>query len=159
MLKIASTISFFFCSGWHIKKVRLIQGLKMCLLRHVFPKGTAFRWQNVCILPLHCLFETRKDKKVKDSKSRVEGLPGKFPETTTKQSSFETDRPCRELWFLWRLWVRRGELWSFSPLFPWCSSSSWNYQHASRCCLHTDAWRCRCVYEKWGKCSFQKGWS
>lgn len=47
---------FFFWSGWHIKKVQLIQRFKMCLLRHVLPNGTAFPWQNICFLPLHCLF-------------------------------------------------------------------------------------------------------
>lgn len=69
----------------------------MCLVRSEFPSGTVLPWQNCCFLPLHCLLEMRKNKKAKDSKRRVEGLPGKFPGTNNVQiTASETDRCYRE---------------------------------------------------------------
>lgn len=83
----------------------------MCLVRSEFPSGTVLPWQNCCFLPLHCLLEMRKNKKAKDSKRRVEGLPGKFPGTNNVQiTASETDRCYREWCRTHRAgsWLERG---------------------------------------------------
>lgn len=97
--KTFSTMSKIFSwSGWHIQKMSLTQRFKMCLLRRVFPRGTAFPWQNVCLFPPHCLFPwSEKRRESKDSKWRAEGVPGKFPGINHWQNiASKTDRSYEE---------------------------------------------------------------
>ena len=81
--KTFSTISVFFFfswSGWHIKKVQLIQRFKMCLLRRLFPNSTAFPWQNICFLPLHCLFIwSEKEQESKRQQIEFRGFAWNIP--------------------------------------------------------------------------------
>lgn len=161
---------FFFWSGWHIKKVQLIQRFKMCLLRHVFPNGTAFPWQNICFLPLHCLFTWSE----KGQESKRQQNPGwrVCLENSQEQTIVKIKYSLKQRQVLWRIMISM-----FKDSFFLLYKHSWKLVLTSsflsaqatieirnvlhKCYLHrwyVEMWMCLYLWSMAGRWSLQKDW-